>query len=82
MQNVTAVKEVVCKDIAISCPYYNLGIRPKKFVFIHHTTLLTVFVSGLHVYTDNMMCNLALELAIQLYSTVENWSYGICVGDN
>ena len=26
VQNVTVVREVLCKDIAISCPYYNLGI--------------------------------------------------------
>ena len=29
IQNVTAVREVLCKDITISCPYYNLGIGPQ-----------------------------------------------------
>ena len=30
MQNVTTVREVLCEDITISCPYYNLGIDPRS----------------------------------------------------
>ena len=80
MQNVTAVREVICKDIDVSCPYYNLGIgprslslftrplptvlqfgnTPKKFVFVYQTTSYCFCVR----LTDNMMCNLAIELAM------------------
>ena len=56
MQNVTAVKEVLCKDIAILCPYYNLGI-----VRLCSPDYFSLFCVRL---TDNMMCNLAVELAM------------------
>ena len=55
-QNVTAVREVLCKDITISCPYYNLGIG--RLCSPDYFSLFCVRL------TDNMMCNLAVELAM------------------
>ena len=63
MQNVTAVREVLCKDIAISRPYYNLGIS--RLCSPDYFSLFCVRL------TDNMMCNLAVELAmVSIASTV------------
>ena len=64
MQNVTAVKEVLCKDIAISCPYYNLGIG--RLCSPDYFSLFCVRL------TDNMMCNLAAMASTTSTVDLEN----------